>query len=226
MEYKKITVLVPVYNEEKTILNTICKIKEINFGIDKEIIVIDNKSTDDTSEILRSTKDITVLNYNHIQGRSAALNYGIKYATGDLITFQDADLEIDPHELLKLFNYMCESRCRVVFGARFPGTYRIRNMQYYANKFLSRLANLVYKLELYDLQTCCIIIETGLIKEFNMKSQKWDFSIELASRLTMYGIVPCQTYVEYHPRSLEEGKKLKWYEGIRAICQIFKYKFK
>jgi glycosyltransferase involved in cell wall biosynthesis len=227
-ELKKITIIVPVFNEAQYIREVVEDLMSCDFGIEKEIIIIDNKSTDSTWEIINNIQGIKVFSYSEMQGRSAAINFGITKATGDFITFQDGDKEIPPQNLVRLFAIMMERQCQVVFGSRYAKRGQPKNLSYYANKFFTFLSNLLYGLQLTDLQTSAIIVDAELLKSLRMKSQVWDFSIEFASKISRLKnrINLFEAPVDYFPRSKEEGKKITYSEGFRAIYHIFYYKLK
>jgi len=225
MKIKSISILIPVLNEVATILKVIGSVKACNFGIKKEIIVIDNGSTDGTQELIKQLSEIKLLK-QPFWGRAASLHLGIKNVSGNIIGFQDADLEIHPNNLTKMLKIMSEGEYQVVYGSRFAERHCPKNAGYFANKLLTFLANMVYGLSLSDVQTGCILINANLLKALSMKSKKWDFSIELASKLRkIKKLKITEVPVSYYPRSHKGGKKLSYFEGLRAIFHIFYYRF-
>ena len=224
MTINKISVLIPVYNEEKTIARVIEEVGKVEFGIEKEIIVIDNNSTDRTFEIAKAFNGIRCYSYDKYQGRSAALNFGASKVDGDIIAFQDGDLEIQPKEYVSLLKKMVNENLKVVFGSRFPENYKKRDINYYGNRFLTWLANIVFRIKLTDVETGCFMINTDLFRSFGMKSKKWDHTIEIVSCLAKRRINIEEVFVDYNPRTKADGKKLNaWIEGFRAIYHIFYY---
>ena len=231
----KLSVIIPAYNEINTIKEIITKIKLIK--IPKEIIIVDDFSTDGTREYLRNLKDrgIKVFFHNKNYGKSHALRTAIKYATGDIIIIQDADLEYDPQDYYKLVKPIEQGKTKVVYGTRFPKKrghpsllhpYKsLFNPFYFGNKILTILANVLYNAKITDEPTCYKIFDAKLLKSINLKSEKFEFCPEVTAKVRKKGHKIYEVPISYNPRTIEEGKKINWKDGVEAIWTLIKYKF-
>jgi len=229
LSQNKISIIVPVYNEEKYITQLVNVLQKLDFGAPKEIIVVDNNSTDRSLEILKnlSSSSLKVISYNDIQGRGAALKAGVKIAQGNWIAFQDADMEIPPRELVKLYNIAIEKKVEVVFGSRLNKNNKITPFSYWGNKLITALVRLLYKTTLSDSETGCIIIKNDLLEKCRIDSLYWEHSLELIYKLTKLKTRLEEVPVEYRPRKSSEGKKMnQWKEGVKAVATIFRLYFK
>lgn len=232
---KKLSIIIPAYNEEKTIvqvLEIISKLELIN-GIEKEILVINDSSFDNTRKLTEQfieanpSSGIQLHNQEINQGKGAALHHGIKAATGDYLIPQDADLELDPNDINKLLEKAISENLNVVYGSRFLNAKNPnKNTSYYANQFLTQLSNLCSGWKITDMETCYKLIDSQVSKSLHLKENRFGFEPEITGKLAKvkgisYGEVP----VEYTFRTYEEGKKIGWQDGVKAIFCILKYSF-
>ncbi len=225
----KLSVVIPVYNEVDTIKKIIDKVKSIK--ISKEIIIVDDFSTDGTREYLKNLKDkeIRIFFHKKNQGKSHGVRVGIKESKGDIIIIQDADLEYDPEDYYKLVKPIEQGKTKVVYGTRFPRMKKrlsIFNKYYIANKILTALANIFYNANITDEPTCYKVFDSKVLKSINLKSEKFEFCPEVTAKIRKKGCKIYEVPINYYPRTVDEGKKINWKDGIEAIWVLIKYRFK
>ena len=226
----KLSIIVPCYNESKTIENLLLAIK--NSGIENyEIIIVDDFSTDGTKKILRNLKDerIKVFFKNSNQGKGAALRTGFKKATGDICIVQDADLEYDPKEYSLMIEPILEDKADVVYGSRFLGARPHRVVYFWhrvGNGILTLLSNIFTDLNLTDMETCYKAFRTEIIKSINIKENRFGFEPEITAKISKMNLRIYEIGISYYGRTYAEGKKIGWKDGIRAIYCILKYNLK
>jgi glycosyltransferase involved in cell wall biosynthesis len=230
----KLSILVPAFNEENTILTVLEKLNSISLlnSIEKEIIVINDCSTDNTELIVKTFTNKTECNlryikHDHNQGKGAALHTGIKEATGDYIIVQDADLEYDPEEFNLLLKPVLDGHADVVYGSRFIGGKPHRILFFWhtiGNKILTFLSNMFTNLNLTDMETCYKLFRADIIKGLELNEKRFGFEPEVTSKISrIKGIRIYEIGVSYYGRTYEEGKKINWKDGFRAIYCIIRY---
>lgn len=223
----KLSVVIPVYNEAATVLSILERVRRV--AMDKEIIVVDDGSTDGTREILRgvSGPGLSILFHEKNQGKGAALRTGFAKIAGDVVLVQDADLEYDPAEYPRLLKPILDGQADVVYGSRFGGaTHRVLLFWHYAgNRFLTTLSNMFTNLNLSDMETCYKVIRADLLKRIRLRSNRFGFEPEFTAKVARLGCRIYEVPVSYHGRGYESGKKITWKDGITAIGCIVWYRF-
>ena len=224
----KLSVVIPCYNERGTIAEIIQAVKESGFS-PIEIIVVDDFSTDGSRELLRNeliNEVSQVILHEKNMGKGAALRTGFKAATGDLVIVQDADLEYDPRDFLKIATPILEGRADVVYGSRFAGGESHRVLYYWhslGNAFLTWVSNMFTNLNLSDMETCYKMFRREIIQSIDLKENRFGFEPEVTAKLARKGVRIYEVGISYSGRTYAEGKKISWKDGFRAIYAILKY---
>jgi len=226
----KISIIVPAFNEKNTIKEIIEKIENVSLPIEKEIIAVDDGSFDGTEEILRRLKekfDFILIRHPKNQGKGAAIKTGLSSSTGDFVLIQDADLEYDPNDYPILLKPLLENNFSVVYGSRILGKNKRGKLLFYlGGRFLTFLVNLLYGLNITDEATGYKVFKKEILKGLNLENKGFDFCPEVTAKIAKRGIKIYEVPIFYNPRTDKEGKKLKWIDGLRAVCALIKYKFK
>lgn len=221
----KISIIIPVYNEARTILEVIQRVKEIPF--DKEIIVVDDGSNDGTHECLKRCEgdEITILSHPSNQGKGAAIRTAIPYIRGDIVIIQDADLEYHPSEYPHLIKPILEGKADVVYGSRFlGGTHRVLFFWHaVGNKIITTLSNMLTDLNLSDMETGYKVFRAEALKRINIESNRFGFEPEITAKIAKMGLRIYEVPISYWGRDYSEGKKINWKDGLAAIYWILKY---
>ncbi len=224
----KVSVVVPVYNEVRTIEEIISCVHAV--PLEKEIIIVDDGSTDGTrprlQEISRE-KDVKVLYHDRNQGKGAALRTGFEAATGDVIIIQDADLEYDPREYPLLLEPILDGKADVVYGSRFlSGPHRVLFFWHYVgNRFLTLLSNALSNLNLSDMETCYKAFRREILSDITIKSNRFGFEPEFTMKVAKRGLRIYEVPISYHGRTYAEGKKIDWRDGVKAIFALVWFRF-
>jgi glycosyltransferase involved in cell wall biosynthesis len=235
MKCTKLSVIIPVYNEATTILLILEKIKNVHLtnGILKELIIVNDSSTDDTHVLIsdfinkNSELEIKYLSHEQNKGKGAAVRTGIEHATGEYLIIQDADLEYDPNEYNNLLAPILLGKADVVYGSRFTGSNPHRAISFWqtmANKFITFTSNLFTNLNLTDVETCYKLFDRKMIQNIKLKENKFGFDPEVTAKISRVANIRIyEVGISYFGRSYDEGKKIGWKDGFRAIYCIIRY---
>jgi glycosyltransferase involved in cell wall biosynthesis len=219
----KVTILIPVYNEEKTIDLILRKVLNQKGPWEKEVIVINDGSTDGTIEKLQKfLPEITLVNLSKNQGKGIALKKGLEKATGDITLIQDADLEYDPNDYPELLKPILDNKTKVVFGSRNLGQRKYLYKRYLLGGiFLTKLVNLIFQTKLTDINTGYKVFKTDTLKEIGIRSEGFEVCEELTIKALKRKLKIIEVPIFYNPREFKEGKKIKWLDGLKAVWAIF-----
>ncbi len=226
----KLSVIMPIFNEKATIRKILEKVGSLD--IEKEIIVIDDCSTDGTREILKSKEqtadkqNFKVIFHERNKGKGAAIRTALNYVTGDYVIIQDGDLEYDPREYLKLITEVKTENDRAIYGSRFlTGTLNMSALHWCGNRFLSFITNSLYHSRLTDMETCYKMVQTSLLKSLNLKSNQFEIEPEITAKILKKGVHIKEVPISYLGRKFHEGKKITWRDGFSSLWVLIKYRF-
>lgn len=236
-----LSIIIPVFNEEATVSEILKRVGKVRLpkGLSREIIAIDDCSTDNSKFKIQSSKlkfkikNLKVLEHKTNRGKGAAIRTGIKSAKGDIILIQDADLEYDPNDYGKLLTPLLEDKAKVVYGTRLKN-YPIRLFgrrhtpfltHYLGNKFLTLVTNILYGDGVTDMETCYKVFKRGVLKGIKIKSNRFEFEPEITAKVLRSGYKIYEVPIKVEPRGYDEGKKITWRDGFLAIWTLMKYRF-
>ena len=230
---KKISIIIPVFNEKSTILELLAKVDLADLGeIEKEIIIVNDCSSDGTAEILRQLENrYKIFHHDKNFGKGRALRTGFAAATGDILAVQDADLEYDPKDFKSMLAKMIEADAQVVYGSR-----RLQH-SYFKSRHsghifaiggivLTWLANFLYGLKITDESTCYKMFKADLLKSIDLECERFEFCPEITAKIAKRGVAIYEVPISYNPRHKKEGKKSDWQDGLEAIWTLLKHRFK
>lgn len=225
----KISVLMPVYNEIKTIEDVLKLVRSVD--LDKEIIIVDDFSNDGTREFLEKEYasgfgDVRVYYHEKNKGKGAAIRTALNEAKGDYIIVQDADMEYSPQDMVRMASLAEETGAEAVYGSRFLKTWRTTSLPHFVvNGFLTRLTNVFFGGSLTDMETCYKMVKTDVIRKLDIKAERFEFEPEVTAKLLRTGREIIEVPVSYRGRGYDEGKKIGWRDGIEALITLFRIKF-
>lgn len=227
--YRLLSVIVPVYNERNTVAEIIRRMRQVEVPVEREIVVVNDASSDGTDKVLAAIEDSTVRVVHHPQnrGKGAAIRTGLDHARGDLLLIQDADLEYDPEDWPRLLNPVLKGKARVVYGSRFTG--ERKNMLFWhwmGNRFLSLATNVLYNTTLSDMETCYKLFDRRVLEGITIEADRFDFEPEITAKVLRRGHRIYEVPISYAGREFEEGKKITWKDGFAALWTLVKYRFK
>lgn len=222
----KLSVIIPVYNEKDTIRRILDKVLAV--PLEKEVIIVDDFSKDGSRELLKDLNmtGVTTIFHDVNKGKGAAIRTGLQYVTGDVVVIQDADLEYDPNEYLRLIEPIKAGTADVVYGSRFSGkTEKMSLAHYLGNKALTVTTNLLYGTKLTDMETCYKMVKAPIFKSLKLRANRFDFEPEITAKLLKSGKRIIEIPISYQGRHWTEGKKITWRDGISALWSLVKYRF-
>jgi len=232
---KKLSIIIPVYNEERTILQVLNKLVTIKLiqSVERELVIVNDNSTDNSEKIILNFKqenpktEIQYFKHEKNKGKGAALNTAFSKVTGDIVIIQDADLEYDPEEFNRLLKPILDGFADVVYGSRFKGSNPHRALFFWhtvGNNFLTFLSNMFSNLNLTDMETCYKMIKKEIIQSIQIKENRFGIEPEITAKISkIKGVRIYEVGISYYGRTYEEGKKIGWKDGFRAIYCILKY---
>ena len=226
---KKLTVIIPVYNEERTLEEIVRRVQEAPFPLEKELLVVDDCSRDGTPEILKRIAggNVRVFRHEVNRGKGAAIRTAQAHVTGDLVIIQDADLEYYPEEYEVLAAPILDGRADVTYGTRFIGTHRVfLYWHYLGNQFLTWVTNVLYNTMLTDMETCFKMCRAEIFTSIRLEANRFGFEPEFTAKIFKRGCKVYEVPISYNGRGYEEGKKITWRDGIAALWFLLKFRFK
>ncbi len=224
----KLSIVIPVYNEKNTIKEIVRRVRETPF--EKEIIIVDDYSTDGTRELLKEIEnepDLRILYHPQNMGKGASLRSGFENVSGDIVIIQDADLEYDPGEYPNLIQPISEGKADVVYGSRFMGGPRRVLYFWHAigNHLLTLLSNMMTNLNLTDMETCYKVFRREVLKKITIKSNRFGVEPEITAKIARLGVKLYEIPISYNGRKYSEGKKIGWKDGVNALFSILRFRF-
>ncbi len=231
MAFRMLSVIMPVYNEASTLGEIVGRVTKSSVPIERELIIVDDASTDGTSEVLKKIsleygQEIRVLSHETNRGKGAAIRTGIAHARGEIILIQDADLEYDPRDYQLLLEPILEDHADAVFGNRFHGgPHRVLYFWHYAaNRFLTLLTNVLTGLNLSDMEVGYKVFRADVLRRISLKSNRFGFEPEITIKVAKLGCRVYEVPVRYYGRTYAQGKKITWRDGLAAVGHIIRYR--
>jgi len=225
----KLSVVIPAYNEERTLAEVVARVRAVTFpGWEKEIVVVDDGSTDGTAKVIAALAgpDLVASSERRNRGKGAALRRGIQAATGDVVVVQDADLEYDPDDLPALLGRLVSAKAGAVYGSRILGRNSRSYFSYYwGGRLLTAIFNMLYGERLTDLTTCYKMLRRDEALGLGLECDGFEFCEEVTARLVRRGLRIVEVPIRYAPRSIKEGKKIRWHDGLTAVWTMLRLRF-
>lgn len=223
-----LSIIMPVFNEKNTIREIIAKVQAV--PIKKELVIVDDASADGTTEILKEyegKQGIKIYYHSTNKGKSAAIKTGIPYTTGEIISIQDGDLETDPNDFIHLIEPICKKEAGVVYGSRYTvRSKRGANFAYkYGARFLSVVVNILYAQNITDEATCYKVFRADILKQIPLEYDRFEFCPEVTAKVSKMGYKIKELPMHYYPRGFDEGKKMNWRDGLKALWVLVKFRF-
>jgi glycosyltransferase involved in cell wall biosynthesis len=225
---RTLSVIVPVFNERNTVAEVLRRMRRVNLPVDLEIVVVDDGSTDGTTQILAALEDSTVQVVHHPtnQGKAAAIRTGLQHVRGELVLIQDADLEYDPEDWPRLLRPVLRGRSDVVYGSRFSGEGgSMPASDWVGNRFLSLTTNLLYNTSLSDMECGYKLFTRKVLDDITIESDRFDFEPEITAKVLRRGYRIYEVPVSYAGRPASEGRKFDWRDGVRALRTLVRYRW-
>jgi len=226
-----LSIIIPVFNEKKTITEILRKVEKVDlseFGFEKEIIIVDDGSTDSTKDVLKNLeRKYKIVYHSENKGKGTAIRTGIQYVSGDYVVIQDADLEYDPEDYKKLLDCAIKNKAKVVYGSRRLGSGgKYSHWSYYLGGiFLNWATNVICGANISDESTCYKLFKTDFLKSIPLESKRFEFCPEVTAKIARRGVKIYEVPIHYYPRHINEGKKIKWTDGMVALWALIKYRF-
>jgi len=224
-----LSIIIPIFNEKDTILELLNSIKRVGLKKEYEVLMIDDGSTDGTRDILnkiKNEKNYKVIFKEKNSGKGESLKLGFKKAIGEYIIVQDADLEYNPKDYIKLLEEVSKHKKTVVYGSRFMGSYKdMSSLHYFGNQLLTQITNILYGVKLTDMETCYKLFPRELIQRLKLRASRFEFEPEVTAKIIKKGYKIIEVPISYAGRSHSEGKKITWKDGFSAVFSLVKYRF-
>jgi glycosyltransferase involved in cell wall biosynthesis len=227
-QYGSLSVIIPVYNERQTVAEIIRRVRAVPVPLVLDVVVVDDASTDGTDKVLSLLQDSTVrvISHERNQGKGAAIRTALRYAQGDLVLIQDADLEYDPDDWPRLLDPVLKHKAAVVYGSRFTGERKnMLVLHWIGNRFLSLVTNVLYRSTLSDMETCYKLFDRRVLEGITLVSDRFDFEPEITAKVLRHGYRIYEVPISYAGREPDEGKKITWRDGFGALRALIRFRF-